>query len=120
MRDGPTTALMWPNFNIKSRKAQSGVELALLTFITALIIVIILRESISQARVSNKGFCLPSGEPAHLATDNLLKRTFEYYFNKRVKVNFVFSPVALQRVQLYYYPKPWHNAQGLIFFSCSP
>ena len=46
-----------------------------------------------------RGFCLPSGDPAHRATDNLLKRTFEYYFRKRVKVNFVFSPVALQRVR---------------------
>ena len=90
--------LMWPSFNIKSRKAQSGVELSLLTFVIIAIIVVILRESISQQRVSNKGFCLPSGEPAHLATDNLLKRTFEYYFNRRVEVNFVFSPVALQRV----------------------
>ena len=48
-----------------------------------------------------RGFCLPSGDPAHRATDNLLKRTFEYYFRKRVKVNFVFSPVALQRVKIY-------------------
>ena len=90
---------MWPNLNIKSRKAQGGVELSLLAFITLLIIVVILRESISERRVSDKGFCLPSGEPAHRATDNLLKRTFEYYFNRRVKVNFVFSPVALQRVE---------------------
>ena len=92
---------MWPNFNIKSRKAQSGVELSLLAFVTALIIVVILRESIGAHRVSNRGFCLPSGQPAHRATDNLLKRTFEYYFRKRVKVNFVFSPVALQRVRKY-------------------
>ena len=92
---------MWPNFNIKTRKAQSGIELSLLAFVTALIIVVILRESIGAHRVSNRGFCLPSGDPAHRATDNLLKRTFEYYFRKRVKVNFVFSPVALQRVKIY-------------------
>ena len=87
-------------FDRKARHVQRFGEALLLAFIFITFVTVFMKQSLMHEKVENLGFCLEEEQPVHLATDNLLQRMFQFYFNPRVSSNFVFSPVALQRTMI--------------------